>query len=615
VKVAVYLRVSTDEQRERHSIETQRELAIQYCGQRAMEIADFYADDGISGTIPLDGRAEGRRMLEDARTGKFDSVLVYKLDRLGREPRLTLDAVYDLKNLGIGIASIYEALDSDTPAGKFGIIMHSAVAGLERDTIMQRSADGIARLVRGGAWVGGVAPYGYRVQGKHTEARLVVSDVPVQKTGLTESDVIRLIFRMAGEDGKSCMVIAEHLNSIGVPPASPRAEDGSPRGKRGRFTAALWRDSRVLFILRSPTYRGVHLYGKRCNNPSKKPQAVERAVPAIIDSGLWERAQQTLVRNRFFSKRNSHHEYLLRGLAKCGHCGSTFIGTVYTGAKRPTRKAYVCGGRHKGRRAVPDPALRCRNSSIAGDIEDVIWADVERFLRNPQAVIETLTARLQETGKGSPSVDSRLLALRTALTTKDIEHKRVVTLYRRGQIDDADVDEQIAEIDRERKGLEAEIGELESTAQNAQEVQAQLLTTAGVLETLNARLDRPLDVELKRQIVRTLVEGVLVETSGEGAEKESVVRVTYRFGVPDPSIDPRTPRGIRDLQSLALPLGHAASRRLGGECSSGITRTASMRAGRLRPPCALSRCAQRNDQYPSTVPSRIRIWFVVRASR
>ena len=69
--VALYLRVSSEEQRDRETIEIQRDFLTQYCELYGLEVADVYADDGVSGTIPLHERPAGRRLLEDAREGKF----------------------------------------------------------------------------------------------------------------------------------------------------------------------------------------------------------------------------------------------------------------------------------------------------------------------------------------------------------------------------------------------------------------------------------------------------------------------------------------------------------------------------------------------------------------
>ena len=82
--IALLLRVSSEEQRDRETIEIQRDFLQEYCRLYGLEVAQTYADDGVSGTIPLHERPEGRRLLEDAKEGKFSTLLVYRLDRLGR---------------------------------------------------------------------------------------------------------------------------------------------------------------------------------------------------------------------------------------------------------------------------------------------------------------------------------------------------------------------------------------------------------------------------------------------------------------------------------------------------------------------------------------------------
>jgi site-specific DNA recombinase len=187
MKAAIYLRVSTEEQRERQSIATQRDFAERYCDLYEIAIADFYADDGVSGTVPLDQRPQGARLLEDAKAKAFDTVLIYKLDRLGRDPRLILNAVNELETLGAEVKSMTEPFDTASPSGRFMLTILSGAAGYERDTIIQRSVEGTTRLAHEGVWLGGVVPYGYRVEGNRKEARLVISGKPIPGTRLTEA--------------------------------------------------------------------------------------------------------------------------------------------------------------------------------------------------------------------------------------------------------------------------------------------------------------------------------------------------------------------------------------------------------------------------------------------
>ncbi len=73
-RVALLLRVSSEEQRERETITLQEEFLEQYCRLYELDVADIYKDDGVSGTIPLHERPEGRRLLEDAKEGKFKAL-------------------------------------------------------------------------------------------------------------------------------------------------------------------------------------------------------------------------------------------------------------------------------------------------------------------------------------------------------------------------------------------------------------------------------------------------------------------------------------------------------------------------------------------------------------
>src|SRR5260370_31602528 len=108
--VAVYARVSTEEQRERQSIETQYDFGQRFCQMYALPVFRIYADDGVSGTIPLDRRPEGSQILRDARLGRFDQLLVYRLDRLGRQTPLIFDALADLEKMWVSVPPLTEVV-------------------------------------------------------------------------------------------------------------------------------------------------------------------------------------------------------------------------------------------------------------------------------------------------------------------------------------------------------------------------------------------------------------------------------------------------------------------------------------------------------------------------
>src|SRR5580704_7432533 len=186
--VGIYVRVSTEEQRERQSIVTQREFGTRYCDLHQLPVYETYADDGVSGTVPIEHRPGTIQLLADARKGKFDQLLVYKLDRLGRETLLILKAVDELKKLGVRVRSMTEEFDSATAAGNLMLTLLSGFAAHEREVIRERSVAGTNRLAEAVVWMGGVVPYGYRKQGEKGQRRLIVSGEPIPGFRLSEAD-------------------------------------------------------------------------------------------------------------------------------------------------------------------------------------------------------------------------------------------------------------------------------------------------------------------------------------------------------------------------------------------------------------------------------------------
>src|ERR1039458_9567653 len=212
--VAVYLRVSTEEQRERQSIATQREFAERYCQLHGLAVYRVYADDGVSGTVPLEHRPKGSQILRAARNGKFDQLLVYKLDRLGRETRLILNGVAELEELGVRIRSMTEEFDTGTSTGRLMLTLLSGFAAHEHSVIRERCVAGTLRVAEAGAWLGGIVPYGYRKVGEKRDAHLVISWEPIPGLAMSEAEVIGEVFRMASAEHASCRIIEIHKNTI-----------------------------------------------------------------------------------------------------------------------------------------------------------------------------------------------------------------------------------------------------------------------------------------------------------------------------------------------------------------------------------------------------------------
>ena len=239
-RVALLLRVSSEEQRERETIELQEEFLGQYCALYDFEVAEIYKDDGVSGTIPLHERPEGRRLLEDASAGKFDAVLVYKLDRLGRTLLVMVDAHDRLQEAGVALRSATEPIDTSTPSGRLIFQILASFAEYERETIGKRTRAGLHRALRNGKHAGRI-PYGYRVRGEDGLPEVVEEEAAI---------VREIIERVAA--GSTLYGESKRLNDQGVPSPGWRFKGGE------RKYGASWSPTTVAAIVHQAAYSGTH---------------------------------------------------------------------------------------------------------------------------------------------------------------------------------------------------------------------------------------------------------------------------------------------------------------------------------------------------------------------
>lgn len=138
MRAGTYARVSQSGQH----VENQLRELHDYCERRGWSVRD-YVDDGISGT--RDRRPSLDAMLNDARRRRLDVIVVWRLDRLGRNLRHLVMMLDELTALGVGLVSLGESLDTTTPAGRLQLHVLSAISQFERDRIAERVAAGLNR--------------------------------------------------------------------------------------------------------------------------------------------------------------------------------------------------------------------------------------------------------------------------------------------------------------------------------------------------------------------------------------------------------------------------------------------------------------------------------------
>ena len=377
-RAALYARVSTDDQRDRHTIDGQITALRGSAPHWNMNIVEEYLDDGISGTVPLDKRPAGLRLTEDAKAGKFDVVIFYRLDRLARSLRNFLDIVDFFEEVGIGLRSMTETFDTTNPMGRFAIQMIAAVAELERGTIIERTSMGRARMATQGRWTGGVVPYGYLVDG---DGYLTPDRTPRNGCAFSEAETVQRIFRMIADERVTAMGVAKRLNEEGIPMWRKYHRRGQEEAQYKSKPGAAWWPTNITRIIRSETYKGTHVWDIDGNH-------IVREVSSIVDGETWERVQRQLDTNKWLSKRPDDHAYLLRGLIRCANCGAMYTGMLNTSGQDWRRYYYRCGSQ-VGEKRIGRP--RCAGKLIGADwIEDLVWEDIKAFVMNPGDVIHRL---------------------------------------------------------------------------------------------------------------------------------------------------------------------------------------------------------------------------------
>jgi DNA invertase Pin-like site-specific DNA recombinase len=150
VKAAIYCRVSTNQQ----TTDNQSAELIQVALNRGWTITGTYLDHGISGSKDRSQRAALDQLLKDATRGKFDTVMVWSIDRLGRSLQHLITIVNDLRAINIDLYIHQQALDTRTPSGQLCFSIFGALAEYERELICERVRVGLDRAKRSGVKLG-----------------------------------------------------------------------------------------------------------------------------------------------------------------------------------------------------------------------------------------------------------------------------------------------------------------------------------------------------------------------------------------------------------------------------------------------------------------------------
>ena len=215
-RVAFYTRISTDEDHQKYSLGAQVERLEAF--SKAAWGDDWRLHkvfrDTESGTHM--NRPGLEEMLFDAEAQAFDTLLVFRVDRLSRKVRELALMVDELTQHGVVLKSITEPFDTANAAGKMMLQMLGVFAEFEHATIVERTKVGMEKKAKGGKFVGGYVPFGYRLD---PEKGLVIHE--------EEALIVRKLFRMYAIGKLGSSAICKEFNETGMRNRNGR-QVGSP---------------------------------------------------------------------------------------------------------------------------------------------------------------------------------------------------------------------------------------------------------------------------------------------------------------------------------------------------------------------------------------------------
>ncbi|MEU6321511.1 recombinase family protein [Streptomyces sp. NPDC047009] len=360
LRAAIYCRLSRDDDSST-SITTQENDARAWCQLRGYEVVMVRHDVGVSGSVRPEDR-EGFGEIVAALSG-IDVVVARSVDRFSRVTSHFASLVELLDKRSTTLADVQGQADLTSPYGRFVVTLMVAFAQLERETIQQRILRSRVELRQGGKWLGGAAPFGFKVvpDGEGNK-RLDIDE--------TAAEVLRTVIERINE-GHTLSAEVDRLNSSGV--LSPGDYRKEQRGEELPEKRAQWTYSAIYQHLRSEVLRGYRVQGKRdsrrvVRDAEGKPV---RVGPALIDDKTWRTLQATLDANGVATQRPRKKATMLLHVAWCAACDDVmhYNTRVYKG--QPMDQ-YACpAARDKNRRD------RCAGISInAARVE----AEVETWL-------------------------------------------------------------------------------------------------------------------------------------------------------------------------------------------------------------------------------------------
>jgi site-specific DNA recombinase len=511
-QVAIYARVSSEQQAEAHTIASQVAALRERVAAEGLLVPEAmqFLDEGYSGATLI--RPALERLRDVIAGGAVDRVYVHSPDRLARKYAYQVLLVDEFRRAGVEVIFLNRAL-GQSPEDDLLLQVQGMIAEYERAKIIERHRRGKRHAARAGVInVLSGAPYGYRYVAKYAgggHARYEI--VP------DEARLIRQVFDWIGRDRLTIGEICRRLTQA---------------GERTRMGKTVWDRSAVWGMWKNPAYMGTAAFGKTRQEPLRPRLRAQRGralqprravstvdvpredwcsipVPAIVEPDVFATVQDQLRENQRHARQSRRGAlYLLQGLLQCQHCGYAFYGKRLSPSARKGKPRAYAYYRCLGTDAYRFGGERlCQNTQVRTDLLDLaVWQEVCTLLAHPERLAEEYRRRLQpEThAKRTPlaTVEGQISKLRQGVA-------RLIDSYADGLIDKSEFEPRITRLRQRLARLE----EQRQTLADEAALHGELQLIIGRLEDFATKLHDGLeaaDWTSKRDLIRALVKRVEV---------------------------------------------------------------------------------------------------------
>jgi site-specific DNA recombinase len=516
---AIYARVSSDRQKENHTIASQTAALIEYAQTHQYSVPPewIFQDEGYSGAVLVRPGLEALRDL--AAEGQIAAALIYSPDRLSRKYAYQVLLSEELSRCGVELIFL-KAPASATPEDQLLVQFQGMIAEYERAQIAERCRRGKRHMAQqGGVNVLSGAPYGYRYVRKSDTSAAFYEVIEA------EAKVVRIVFEIYTQQGLSINAIARLLNERQI----------ATRTGKGR-----WERSTVWGMLRNPAYRGTACYGKTelrprqritrplrqrkglpsrdsANHERPRTEWIEVPVPALVNEEMFALAQEQLEKNKRHSPRRTVEPTLLQGMLVCEQCGYALY-RCSTRTSKHTLHYYRCLG-SDGYRRLNGPL--CTNRPIRQDsLDQFVWTEIIRLLEDPE-LIQAEIDRRRLAARNTDPLRKREEELRREQMRIEKNGERLVTAYQEGLVTLPQLRQRMPALQKQAQAVGSELQSLEMAAVDEAKYLQLAEGLGGFRNKLRVRADT-LDIVVRQQILRLVVKEVLV-----GAET-----ITLRHSIP-----------------------------------------------------------------------------------